>query len=457
MKKFQRVDNVAVRVQKFVPGGQALGTLSDGPEAGKKIFFWGALPGETVTAFTPTKIKSHYVEAVAENVATPAPQRVAPRDDCYLSTSPWQILDFTAELAAKRDLVRECFRQHWVDLPDTLAVATDGRDYFYRNKMEYSLYFDHDSQQILPAFHRRGSHQKVPVHQSSLERPEIWERAQTIFAELNARGEEARTYQSLMLRANQAGQVAGGLFVNHQPHPEFPQLSDTLLGRTYTYSPNGFFQINLPVYEMALRAMQKYVTTPKVLDLFSGVGTIGLSIARDAMLTLVECDKAAFAELEKNVATALGQAEAMSAQAKGVAPAQAKGAVLGQAEVAAPRQAEAIKSRKTELATSGQAKAAASPRLRAVLAKSETVLDYIQPDTTVILDPPRAGCAPELVARLAEVAPPQIIYLSCNPATQARDVAGLLASGHFTLLAAQAFNFFPHTPHIENLVVLARK
>ena len=447
MKKFQRVDNVAVRVQKFVPGGQALGTLSDGPEAGKKIFFWGALPGETVTAFTPTKIKSHYVEAIADSVAAPAPQRVAPRDECYLSTSPWQILDFTAELAAKRDLVRECFGQHHVDLPTELAVATDGRDYFYRNKMEYSLYFDHDSQQILPAFHRRGSHQKVPVHQSSLERPEIWERAQTIFAELNARGEEARTYQSLMLRANQAGQVAGGLFVNHQPHPEFPQLSDTLLGRTYTYSPNGFFQINLPVYEMALRAMQKYVTTPKVLDLFSGVGTIGLSIARDAMLTLVECDQAAFAELEKNVATALGQAEAMSAQAKGVAPeqaeatpAQAKGATLEQAE-----------------ATSAQAKVAASPRLRAVLAKSETVLDYIQPDTTVILDPPRAGCAPELVARLAEVAPPQIIYLSCNPATQARDVAGLLASGHFTLLAAQAFNFFPHTPHIENLVVLARK
>ena len=447
MKKFQRVDNVAVRVQKFVPGGQALGTLSDGPEAGKKIFFWGALPGETVTAFTPTKIKSHYVEAVAESVAAPAPQRVEPRDDCYLSTSPWQILDFTAELAAKRGLVRECFRQHQVDLPDTLAVATDGRDYFYRNKMEYSLYFDHDSQQISPAFHRRGSHQKVPVMQSSLERPEIWERAQTIFAELNARGEEARTYQSLMLRADQAGRVAGGLFVNHQPHPEFPQLSDTLLGRAYTYSPNGFFQINLPVYEMALRAMQKYVTTPKVLDLFSGVGTIGLSIARDAMLTLVECDQAAFAELEKNVATALRQAEAM--------PAQAKGATLRQAE-ATPAQAKGATLRQAE-AMPAQANAAASARLRAVLAKSETVLDYIQPDTTVILDPPRAGCAPELVARLAEVAPPQIIYLSCNPATQARDVAGLLASGHFTLLGAQAFNFFPHTPHIENLVVLARK
>lgn len=434
MKKFQKVDNVAVQVQKFVPGGQALGTLSDGPEAGKKIFFWGALPEETVTAFTPTKIKSHYVEAIAESVAAPAPQRVAPRDDCYLSTSPWQILDFAAELAAKRDLVRECFRQHQVDLPDELDVATDGRDYFYRNKMEYSLYFDHDSQQILPAFHRRGSHQKVPISQSSLERPEIWERAQAIFAGLNARGEEARTYQSLMLRANQAGQVAGGLFVNHQPHPEFPQLSDTLLGRTYTYSPNGFFQINLPVYEMALRVMQKYVTTPKVLDLFSGVGTIGLSIARDAALTLVECDKAAFAELEKNVAVALGQTEAP-----------------------APRQAEIVKSKKADGAAPKQSKATSSVRLRAVLAKSETVLDYIQPDTTVILDPPRAGCAPELVTRLAEVAPPQIIYLSCNPATQARDVAALLASGHFTLVAAQAFNFFPHTPHIENLVVLARK
>ena len=451
MKKFQKVDNIAVRVRKFVPGGQVLGTLSDGPEAGKKIFFWGALPGETVTAFTPTKIKSHYVEAIAESVAAPAPQRVAPRDDCYLSTSPWQILDFTAELAAKRDLVQECFRQHQVDLPDTLAIATDGRDYFYRNKMEYSLYFDHDSQQILPAFHRRGSHQKVPVMQSSLERPEIWERAQTIFAELNARDEEARTYQSLMLRANQAGQVAGGLFVNHQPHPEFPQLSDTLLGRTYTYSPNGFFQINLPVYEMALRAMQKYVTTPKVLDLFSGVGTIGLSIARDAMLTLVECDRAAYAELEKNVAAALGETEmTVAEQAEVIKRAKA----TNQTEAAG--QAETIGLKQGAVAP-GQAAAAASPRLRAILAKSETVLDYIQPDTTVILDPPRAGCAPELVARLTAVAPSQIIYLSCNPATQARDVAALLASEHFTLVAARAFNFFPHTPHIENLVVLKRK
>ena len=401
MKKLQKIENVAVVAQKLIPGGQTLGELTDGPEAGKKIFFWGALPGETVTSFTPTKIKSHYVEAIADSVAAPATERVAARDACYLSTSPWQIFDFAYELTAKVALVRECFDQHGVRLPTDLKIATDGRDYQYRNKMEYSLYFDHATQQILPAFHRRGSHQKIPVTQSSLERPEIWQRAQTIFVELNASGAEARTYQSLMLRANQAGTVAGGLFVNHQPHPVFPQLTDTLLGHTYSYSPNGFFQINLPVYEMALRAMQKYVATPKVLDLFSGVGTIGLSIARDTELTLVECDKAAFAELEKNASDA--------------------------------------------------------PKATAVLAKSETVLDYIQPDTTVILDPPRAGCAPELIARLAATTPPRVIYLSCNPATQARDVAALLASGHFTVIAAQAFNFFPHTPHIENLVVLARR
>lgn len=398
MKKFTLVTDTAVKVEKFVPGGQTLGAITEGPDAGKKVFFWGALPGETVTAFTPTKIKSHYLEAVATAVAEPAPERVAPRDECYLSTSPWQILDFAAEQRAKAELVTESFRQQGITLPP-LEIKTNGQEYFYRNKMEYALFFDHATQKIWPAFHQRGSHRKLPVQTSSLERPEIWQRAQEITQELNDRGAEARQFQSLMLRTNQKGEVSGGLFVNHQPHPQFDQLSDVLLGYTYSYSPNGFFQINLPVYALALEDMREFVTTERVLDLFSGVGTIGLSIARGRDLTLVECDRAAFAELEQNAAS--------------VASAQA------------------------------------------VLARSEEALEYITPDATVILDPPRAGCAPDLVERLATVQPPTILYLSCNPVTQARDVARLLEATPYHIVRAGGYNFFPHTPHIENLVVLS--
>ena len=202
----------------------------------------------------------------------------------------------------------------------------------------------------------------------------------------------------MLLRTNKKGQTSGGLFENHQPHPVFDNLTDSILGQSYSYSPNGFFQINLPVYELALQEIAKSIKTDKVLDLYSGVGTIGLSVARDKDLTLVESNGAAYQELVANC----------------------KGTT-------------------------------AHP----VLAKSEDALEYITPNLTVILDPPRAGCDKKLVAKLLEETPETIIYLSCNPSTQARDVKSL--EEKYIIEHIAPFNFFPKTPHIESLIVLRRR
>ena len=82
------------------------------------------------------------------------------------------------------------------------------------------------------------------------------------------------------------------------------------------------------------------------------------------------------------------------------------------------------------------------------------MLDYIEPDSAVILDPPRAGCDKKLINKLIEVTPKKIIYLSCNPATQARDILFVLEK--YQIDEIKTFNFFPHTPHIENLIILSR-
>ena len=381
-------------IEKLVPGGQALATLADG----KKAFIWGAMPGETVE-FELTKNKKTYCEGVAIRIITDSSEhRVAPKDDCYLSTSPWQIMDFSYELQQKSELTRECFRQNHLNL-DVLPTITDGKDYFYRNKMEYSLYWDHDTAKIHLAFHKRGSHGKQPIAQSSIERPEIFARASQIVNQLNAKHAEARTYQSLLLRCNQQGKVSGDLFVNGQPHPIMTNLSDELLGQNYTYSPNGFFQINLPVYELTLQAIAKEIHTEKVLDLYAGVGSIGLSVARDKDLTLVEVNGAAYQEMQNNAQNL--------------------------------------------------------PNTTCILDKSENVASYITPDCTVILDPPRTGCEASLIHAINEVQPEKLIYLSCNPVTQARDLAMLAEA--YQIAPLQPFNFFPHTPHIENLAILTRK
>ncbi len=388
--------NEEITIEKLIPGGQALGTL----QSGKKIFLWNALPGEIVTQVQISQEKSSYAEGVALEYKRPSERRVAPHDTCYLSTSPWQIMQYAYELDQKQQILQEIFRQHQLNITNVEfnSVQTDGKDYFYRNKMEYALFYSHEDQLIHPAFRGRGSHRKIPVSHSSLERPEIWQAAQTRIDELNQQKADARQFQSLLLRSNQNREVAGGFFINHQPRPRFQHLTDHILGYEYSYSPNGFFQINLPVYEMALRAIQPWIKTAKVLDLYAGVGTIGLSVARDHDLTLVECDKSAYRELEKNC----------------------------QGTTAHP-----------------------------VWAKSEEALDYILQDQTVILDPPRAGIHADLAAKLLEVEPQAIIYLSCNPVTQARDVKILTAK--YNIKNITPFNFFPRTPHLENLMILEHK
>ena len=437
-----------VKVEKIIPGGQALGTLEDG----RKIFFWNALPGEIVTEYDITKQKSHFVEAIATKIENPSQFRVEPKDTCFLSTSPWQIVNWDYENQLKSDLVVEIFREHHIDIKKP-EIFTDGNPYFYRNKMEYALYWNNELNKIELAFHARGSHHKIPVTTSSIERPEIFHAAQGIVDSLNSLQEEARRYQSILLRCNQNGEVSGGLYENHKPHPIFKNLTDDILGQTYSYSPNGFFQINLPVYELALKEIKKHINTNNVLDLYAGVGTIGLSVAHDKQLTLVEVDKSAYAELAKNCKNTIiedrtrltrsGMSEASPVTTE--QRSERKSSLLDFPNKAVP-------SRETQ---TGRSERVRNDSILAVNAKSEEVLDYLEPDQTVILDPPRAGCDKKLIDKLLEVQPQNIIYLSCNPATQARDIKILLDK--YEIKDIKTFNFFPRTPHIENLVILSLK
>jgi 23S rRNA (uracil1939-C5)-methyltransferase len=136
-----------------------------------------------------------------------------------------------------------------------------------------------------------------------------------------------------------------------------------------------------------------------LIDFYSGVGTIGLTIGGNDV-TLVEVNEDAVREMRANIRTLHKSAEA-------------------------------------------------------VLAPSEKALDYITSDATIILDPPRAGLHNDVTERLLESLPPRIIYLSCNPVTQARDVAQLLEK--YEIVYHTGYNFFPRTPHIEHLVVLESK
>lgn len=466
-----------IHLDRIIGGGQAIGTL----ESGKKALVWGGLPGEDVV-FRVTKKKSSYVEGAVTEVLKPSLKRVAPRDpESYLSTSPWQIMDFELEQHYKAALIEEAFELHDIVLPDPIDVYTDGREYHYRNKVEFSWYGETDTisgvDTLHLAFFRRGSKGKIVVDSCSLLPEQMMKLATAIRDLLRSKAVSARSLKTLLIRCDQTGQCVWQLYLKDKlpdvitneeaaklpalggeiiySNPKSPAsviterlasygevvLTDTVLGVPFRYATEGFFQVNIPVYEQALKDMREWIdvsqsdltqptnhedsafpaeldqdqqqlavervreerraqqgATSKVLDLYSGVGSIGLTIGGEDV-TLVELNEHAVREMRENIAR------------------------LG------------IKA-------------------TAVLAASEQALDYITADKTIIVDPPRAGLHADVIERLRNQKPARIIYLSCNPVTQARDVALLCADEVYGIRAHQGYNFFPRTPHIEHLVIL---
>lgn len=425
-----------VTIDRIIGGGQAIGTL----ENGKKALIWGGLPGEIVK-FYVTKKKPSFVEGIVTSITNPSSERITPLDpESYLSTSPWQIMDFEAEQHYKAALVEEAFELHSIVLPDPIDIYSDGVTSHYRNKVEFSWFGDvnpaTEAETLDLAFFRRGSKGKIVVESCSLLPEPIMQLALEIRDLLHAHDISARVLKTLLIRCNRTGDCVWQLYVKDEQaaetvaeidfssidaqggeviysDPRSPAsrisrritqfgdvtLSDTILGVPFRYATEGFFQVNIPVYEQTLRDMEPWVDAEKasgVIDLYSGVGSIGLTIGGDSA-TLVEVNEDAVREMRTNI-IALGSSA------------------------------------------------------RAVLAPSEKALDYIQAGSTVIVDPPRAGMHRGVINRLLEVAPPRIIYLSCNPVTQARDVA--LLSDRYGIRHHRGYNFFPRTPHIEHLVVL---
>lgn len=421
-------------LDKIVGGGQTLGQL----DYGKKAFVWGGLPGEKVE-IQITKKKSSFVEGVVSQVVEPSADRIEPVDgESYLSTSPWQIMKFESEQHYKAALIEEAFELHDIVVPEPIDVYTDGHEFAYRNKIEFSWWWDKESDQLDLAFFRRGTHGKLPVDGTSLAHPAINTAAHAIRDTLRSRAIQAYNLKTVIIRCDQNGTVAMQLYVKDESfdplteqelsdlqvsgfelifsNPKSPasvitkrlqawgetSLTDTILDVPFTYAVEGFFQINVPVYEQALRDMKEWVPNDKpAVDLYSGVGTIGLTIGGDNV-TMVEINEHAVREMERNIT--------------------------------------ALERKKTA---------------KAILAPSESALEHITGDATIIVDPPRAGLHEDVIKKLLDTKPTRIVYLSCNPVTQARDVARLAET--YGIRAHRGYNFFPRTPHIEHLIVLDLK
>ena len=413
-------------------------------DSGNKYQILNALPGETLKAEIFKRRKAIRY-GVAENIISPSSERTIPKSTCFLETSPWEIMKYAYENSVKSDYLTRLIHEIY---PKTVEVpvAYGDNDYHYRNKMEFSFYFDQDNR-ISFGFHKRDSKRgKVKTERSEL-LPTVVNTLLTEFLLfINNQNHPSNSLKGLVVRYSFYEQkVILILFVKD---PEFAHLaysdfvdksgimksiivvysdmrspafveSSTLFSKGETtltekignlhlsYPYNSFFQVNPDVFGICLKDINQYITSLqdfiklKVGEYYAGVGTIGLGISTNvASVEAVELYSGSSLYAEVN------------------------------------------------------AKQNSITNYTLIEEKAENIADTISKYDLVIFDPPRVGLHQKILDALIKYVPKHIVYLSCNPKSQIENLREL--SDRYTLKRYKGYNFYPKTPHMEALAILER-
>lgn len=409
---------------------------------GKTVFVDGALPDETVR-LRYVRAHRNFDEARTEEVLSASPLRVEPRCPHFgiCGGCALQHLDEAAQIEAKQNVLLENFRRLGNVEPEQVLPPLTGPVWGYRRKARLGVKYVIKKEKVLVGFREKHSPYVAELSRCEVLHPLVGERL-TELADLIA-GLEAynkiaqievavdETHAALILRnlkplskRDQDALIDYGrsndLYLYLQPggpdtvtplYPEQPVLSYRLADHDVTlqFEPNDFTQVNLDINaDMVNRALELLAPEPdsRVLDLFCGLGNFTLPLARRAAeIVGVEGD------------ASLVQRARDNAERNGI----------GNAKFYACNLAEPLE---------GQ------PWAR-------------EQFSHVLLDPPRSG-ALEIVSQLPKLGARRIVYVSCHPATLARD-AGVLVNEHgYRLKAAGVMDMFPHTAHVESIAVFER-
>ena len=237
-------------------------------------------------------------------------------------------------------------------------------------------------------------------------------------------------------------------------HGDRPWVIDTLCGLRFRVSASSFFQTNPAqatlLYDAAVAATLELSSMQggirdrpfSVLDLYCGTGTIGLCVAHAAASKGI--GQVHVVGLEQS-ASAVADAEE-NARTNNVANTQFVQCDLAHADLVA--------------VLSGLGGSIADEKASLSSFPSSSGGPPLELPDVVITDPPRGGMSAKCISDLRRLGPERIVYVSCNPSTQARDVAALCDPGGphatYALTRVQPFDLFPHTPHIETVAVLDR-
>ncbi len=418
-----RGDRLTLRCGHMVHGGACMARSDEG----ELIFVDGAIPGELCVVELRHRRRKLWYAAVVE-VLEPSPHRVDPPcpyvPDC--GGCQLQHVDYQHQLVLKRDIVLDAMRRQKVEVPELRLHGMD-EPWRYRWRGEFHVVpGPHGMRDAGLGFNRARSWTAIAVDDCRIHH-------ETVSRSLPALREAVRTGggDTLTVLHLTVGDEGRELLVRPKPRPALdaaaidraaqqlpPEMhwntdSTTLhwRGHMFRVKPESFIQVNQRqvdvLYGLALDALGD-VRGARVVDGYAGIGVLSTAIAETA--GEVVC-------IEENpVAVHMGR---LNARMNGM-----------------------------------------EERLRYVCAPVEKALSTVAaeaPVDAVVLDPPRAGCEGGVTGWLALAGPPRLVYVSCDPATLARDLHVLATSGPYVVDRFDLVDMFPQTHHVESVVSLRRR
>lgn len=453
-------------MERYAAEGKSIAHLEDG----KTLLVEGAVPGDIARVLV-LKNKKNYAEGKALEIVAPSPDRVTPFCEHFgvCGGCKWQMLPYEKQLEYKQIQVTDQLKRiGQVTLPPIDTIEGSALQRGYRNKLEFTFSTqEYLTREVLDAagdsdiqrrpvlgFHAPGMFDKVVDINICHLQPEPTNKIKNLLRELayqhnlpfyDQRKQEG-WLRNIIIRVATTKEVMVNLIVHHereelkmlldtllQEVPEItslhytinPKVNDTIYDlKVHTYhgkgyieeyledfrfkiSPKSFFQTNTKQAEQLYRITREFAgLTGKeiVYDLYCGTGSIGIFVSRGARK------------------------------------------IIGIEAVA-----DAIEDAKLNARWNNLEHCHFYTGDVADIATDEFFREHGRPDV-IITDPPRAGMHEKLVQQLLKMRAPRLVYVSCNPATQARDLQ--LLDEAYKVLKLQPVDMFPHTHHIENVALL---
>lgn len=449
---WQQGQLVEVSITDLNDTGEGVGRLE-----GRVIFVPDTVPGDRALVRL-VRVKSSYTIGKLHQLLEKSPHRVRP--SCIVADKcggcQWQHVDYNYQLETKQNLVVQALeRIGGFTSPPIAPISSAEPSLAYRNKATYPLKRSATGQ-VQAGYYQKGSHQLINLNQCPVQDSRLNPLLAEIKRDIEQQGwsiyDENRHQGKLRHLALRIGRRTGemlltlvttdwklqnlkvqaekwltdypdlvGVCVNRNPHRTNvifgdetrcvagqPYLREEFAGIEFLLRPETFFQVNTEVAEALLNVIVEQLAlrgNEVLVDAYCGIGTFTLPLA-------------------KRVRQAIG----LEVQSASVEQAQLNAQINGIDNV--------------------MFKAGAVETLLPQLG--------IAPDV-VLLDPPRKGCDRGVIDTLVHTSPKCIVYISCKPATLARDLKLLCQTGSYQLTHVQAADFFPQTPHVECAAFLQHK